>query len=114
MEKAKAEGRPAPEISMDVGLPGALRPLAAAAAAPTPPADVPEEMRKDWAERLASVPENDRPAEEAAMRAELQARLELTGRVAQLRAAQAAEREQRKAEGRATLSDRVSGLVWGK
>ncbi|EFW99579.1 hypothetical protein CMQ_7947 [Grosmannia clavigera kw1407] len=109
VELAKIEGRPAPVVSMDVGISGLP-----AAASPPIPADVPEDMRKDWAERLAGVPENERPAEEAAMRAELQARLELTGRVARLRAAQAAEREQRKAEGRATLSDRVSGLVWGK
>ncbi len=109
-ELAKAEGRPVPAakpVDFSATTPSTPSP---ATTTTSPQPEVPEDLRQQWEEKLAKVPEAERPAEEAAMRAELQARAELASRVLALRAAQAAEREQRRAEGKATLKDRVTGL----
>ena len=129
IEKAKAEGRPAPalDFATNIALPkqgaaaaatsSSSSAAAAAASAPTTPAvpiekdlTIPEDLRKQFAEKLAKLPPAERSAEEAALRAELVAHAEMSTRVTELRAAQQAAREQRKAEGKATLKDRVSGL----
>ncbi|CAK7220799.1 hypothetical protein SBRCBS47491_004311 [Sporothrix bragantina] len=121
IEKAKAEGRPAPALDFATNI--ALPKAGVAAASPTAPAvpaapavpiendlSIPEDLRKQFAEKLAKLPAAERSAEEAALRAELVAHAEMSTRVTELRAAQQAAREQRKADGKATLKDRVSGL----
>ncbi|OAA57380.1 hypothetical protein SPI_07039 [Niveomyces insectorum RCEF 264] len=119
-ELAKAEGRPVPEatdFATSLTLPAPPAPthgVTDPATSTTDVEDIPEDIRKQWDARLAKLPENERPAEEAALRAEVQARAEMAGRVTALRAAQAAERERRKTEGQATLVDRVTGLFSGK
>ncbi|KIH88583.1 hypothetical protein SPBR_07516 [Sporothrix brasiliensis 5110] len=122
VEKAKAEGRPVPAVDFasNITLPkaagqaGATTTSVTAGVASLPPIgsdpSIPEDLRKQWSEKLSKLPEAERPAEEAAMRAELAAHAEMSERVTVLRAAQAAAREQRKAEGKATIKDRVSGL----
>ncbi|KAL1894679.1 hypothetical protein Sste5346_005651 [Sporothrix stenoceras] len=122
VEKAKAEGKPVPAVDFaNIALPkvgatttanGTTSVTAAVKALPPIGSDpsIPEDLRKQWSEKLSKMPEAERPAEEAAMRAELAAHAEMSERVTELRAAQAAAREQRKAEGKATIKDRVSGL----
>lgn len=124
VEKAKAEGKPVPAVDFaNIALPkaaGAPSSAATGTASVTtavkalPPigsdTSIPEDLRKQWSEKLSKMPEAERPAEEAAMRAELAAHAEMSERVTELRAAQAAAREQRKADGKATIKDRVSGL----
>lgn len=121
VEKAKAEGKPVPAVDFaNIALPkaagtpstGATSVTTAVKALPPIGSDtsIPEDLRKQWSEKLSKMPEAERPAEEAAMRAELAAHAEMSERVTELRAAQAAAREQRKADGKATIKDRVSGL----
>lgn len=122
IEKAKAEGKPVPAYDFASGItlpktPGApaeATTSVTAAVAKLPPIgsdpSIPEDLRKQWGEKLLKMPEAERPAEEAAMRAELAAHAEMSTRVTELRQAQAAAREQRKTEGKATIKDRISGL----
>lgn len=115
VEKAKAEGRPVPalDFAANISLPKAGTSVTAAVASLPPigsDPSIPEDLRKQWGEKLLKMPEAERPAEEAAMRAELAAHAEMSTRVTELRAAQAAAREQRKTDGKVTLKDRVSGL----
>ena len=120
IEKAKAEGLPVPKLDMsgDSALPtaepGPAMATTTAASRSTTTSltirEISEDMRKQWDEKLAKLPEAERPSMEAALRAELKAHNEMAVRVHELRAAQAAEREQRKAEGKLTISDRVSGF----
>ncbi|CAK7202571.1 hypothetical protein SEUCBS139899_005295 [Sporothrix eucalyptigena] len=119
IEKAKAEGRPAPalDFATNIALPKAAAGSPSTPVAPAAPAipiekdpSIPEDIRKQFAEKLAKLPEAERSAEEAALRAELAAHAEMSTRVTELRAAQQAAREQRKADGKATIKDRVSGL----
>ncbi|CAK7271671.1 hypothetical protein SEPCBS119000_004725 [Sporothrix epigloea] len=120
IEKAKAEGRPVPalDFATNMALPkaGLTTAVTAPATAPAPAVPIendptiPEDIRKQFTEKLAKLPAAERSAEEAALRAELVAHAEMSTRVTELRAAQQAAREQRKADGKATLKDRVSGL----
>ncbi|CAK7271820.1 hypothetical protein SEPCBS57363_004818 [Sporothrix epigloea] len=118
IEKAKAEGRPAPalDFATNIALPkpdyatAAPAPLATPAVPIENDATIPEDLRKQFTEKLAKLPAAERSAEEAALRAELVAHAEMSTRVTELRAAQQAAREQRKADGKATWKDRVSGL----
>ncbi|KAI2471393.1 hypothetical protein F4781DRAFT_122725 [Annulohypoxylon bovei var. microspora] len=72
-----------------------------------------EEMAKEQQEalieRLKKVPERDRVAEEAAIRAEWHAKSEVASRVEDLWRKQDMERQQRKEKGEETMWDKLSG-----
>ncbi|KAK3393617.1 hypothetical protein B0H63DRAFT_458637 [Podospora didyma] len=132
IEKAKAEGLPAPKFPalMDKS-PAAQDARAAAAgsatAKTTPTAAVAgtkpvipgmEEpglaTLTAWKEALDKLPEAERPAEEAALRAEFRAKAEINAKVHALWQEQAKEREARKAEGKETIADKFKGLLGTK
>ena len=140
IEKAKEEGRPAPAFapisfeSQGVVSPAsaavATAPAAAAAAAPAaaapaaaaspaatatatiPVPEPPQHVLDDWKKKLDKLPEAERAAEEAALRAEHRAQAESAARIHQLWQEQAKEREARRAEGKATIGDKIKGF-WG-
>lgn len=72
------------------------------------------DAQKKWREQLEKVPEEDRQAEEEAMKAELRAKAELASQVQGLWQEQAKEREARKAEGKETVYDKVVNLIGKK
>lgn len=98
VEQAKKDGTPIP--TFDPALPKASVPRAT----PT------SELEKTWKEKLDKLPEDERVFEEAALRADLQAKSDVATNVKQLWAAQKEERETRKSEGQATLGDTFSAL----
>lgn len=103
VEEAKREGREVPAPAPFGGL--------------IPKKDVPEgpepgpETLKAWKAQLEKVPEEDRAAEEEALRAEWKAKAEMVSKIQALWQEQAKEREQRKAEGKETVMDKLKGLV---
>ncbi|KAK1636139.1 hypothetical protein BDP81DRAFT_321285 [Colletotrichum phormii] len=103
MEAAKKEGLPAPKF--DFSIPTA----APAATAHTPRPD----LETSWKEKLEQLPESERAAEEAALRADFQANVEVAKNVQKLWDEQEKEKERRKAEGKATIVDRISGTFGG-
>jgi predicted HNH restriction endonuclease len=103
IEAAKNEGRPIPVFQP-------LVPQNNGAPAPEPN----EQMKKLWEKRLEGVSEAERITEEAALRSELQVKTNVARQVKQIRDDQAIEREARKAEGKTTLMDQISGLFGGK
>ncbi|EGX92735.1 hypothetical protein CCM_04108 [Cordyceps militaris CM01] len=99
--QAKEEGRPVPVF--DSVVPKPSRPL------PTPAEDV----EKTWRDTLAKLPEAEREAEEAALRADYETKEAVARNIKDLRDATKKEREARQAAGEATLTDTLSALWSG-
>jgi len=102
IDAAKAEGRPLPTFEplipkRAVGSIGPERQL-------TP------EQQADLRARLAKVPEEERSAEEAAIRAEFRSKAEISARVHGLWEQQEKERIARKAKGEETYWDKITGV----
>lgn len=68
------------------------------------------ELQKQWKEKLDQLPEDERAAEEAALRADLQAKADVARNVKKIWDAKREEREVRRAEGQATFSDTIAAL----
>ncbi|KAM0440980.1 hypothetical protein ACHAPT_000284 [Fusarium lateritium] len=98
VEKAKAEGLPTPVF--EPALPKSKAPTVT----PT------EELQQQWKEQLEKLPEEERAMEEAALRADLQAKAEVAGSVQKIWDTQAEQRKQRQAEGNSTFGDYVAAL----
>ncbi|KHN96714.1 uncharacterized protein MAM_05270 [Metarhizium album ARSEF 1941] len=98
VEQAKKDGTPIPIF--DPALPKA----SAARVVPT------QELEKTWREKLDKLPEGERVVEEAALRADLQAKSDVSKNVKQIWATQKEEREARKANGQATFGDTLSAI----
>ncbi|KAL7939519.1 hypothetical protein V8C35DRAFT_286890 [Trichoderma chlorosporum] len=69
-----------------------------------------EELQKQWKEKLDQLPEDERAAEEAALRADLQAKADVARNVKKIWDAKREERDVRRAEGQATFSDTIAAL----
>lgn len=104
MEEAKKEGRPVPKFE----------PLI-----PKPIVRITDESRdislspqlqQKLKEQLEKVPEEERHAEEEAIKAELRAKADVAAKVQGIWAEQKREKDIRRQEGRLTVGDRVSGL----
>ncbi|OTB05619.1 hypothetical protein M426DRAFT_319610 [Hypoxylon sp. CI-4A] len=112
---AKEEGRPIPQF------PPLIPRLPTAAAErqriqqqqqiqkPIQDDELTQEQRELLRERLKKVPEEDRPTEEQAIRAEWRAKAEVASRVQDLWKKQEQERQQRKERGEETMWDKLSG-----
>lgn len=98
VEKAKADGTPIPELNLRL-------PQAKSVVAPT------EEVQKQWKEVLDKLPEDERAAEEAALRADLGLKSDLARDVRRLR--EAAKEEAKKGENQGTMWDVVRSLLGG-
>ncbi|KAJ4237108.1 hypothetical protein NW759_000229 [Fusarium solani] len=98
VEKAKAEGLPIPVF--EPAIPKSKGPTVT----PT------EELQQQWKEQLEKLPEEERAMEEAALRADLQAKAEVAGSVQKIWDTQAEQRKQRQAEGNSTFGDYVASL----
>ncbi|KAL6794927.1 hypothetical protein GGI42DRAFT_332652 [Trichoderma sp. SZMC 28013] len=101
VEKAKENGTLIP--TFDPSLPKTT----ATSAANIKPSD---ELQKQWKEKLDQLPEDERVAEEAALRADLQAKADVARNVKKIWDAKREEREVRRAEGQATFSDTIAAL----
>ncbi|KAK0731816.1 hypothetical protein B0H67DRAFT_565957 [Lasiosphaeris hirsuta] len=109
VDKAKAEGLEVPKF-------GPLIPKVAVPTDPSVPAAVtPAEPGPNteaaWKRKLEELPEQDRAAEEVALRAEYQAKAEMAVKIQTIWQEQAKEREARKAEGKETIIDRIKNVV---
>ncbi|KAI3527735.1 hypothetical protein CSPX01_16741 [Colletotrichum filicis] len=104
VEAAKKEGLPVPKFDFTIPV---AAPAAAAAHTPRP------DLETSWKEKLEQLPESERAAEEAALRADFQANVEVAKNVQKLWDEQEKEKERRKAEGKATIVDRISGTFGG-
>ncbi|OAA46940.1 hypothetical protein NOR_02576 [Metarhizium rileyi] len=98
VEQAKKDGMPIP--SFDPALPKTSTPKVV----PT------QELEKTWKEKLDKLPESERVVEEAALRADLQAKSDVASNVKQIWATQKEQREARRADGQATLGDALSAI----
>ncbi|KAF4498151.1 hypothetical protein FAGAP_5681 [Fusarium agapanthi] len=98
VDKAKAEGLPVPVFQAT--LPKAKKD----AVMPT------EELQQQWKEQLDKLPAEERVVEEAALRADLQAKAEVAGSVQKIWDTQAEQRKQRQAEGTSTFGDYIASL----
>lgn len=98
VEQAKKDGTPVPVF--DPALPKAGAPKVV----PT------QELEKTWKEKLDKLPEDERVVEEAALRADLQAKSDVAKNVKQIWATQKEARESRKADGQATFGDTLSSV----
>ncbi|KAK3341694.1 hypothetical protein B0T25DRAFT_350312 [Lasiosphaeria hispida] len=109
-DKAKAEGLELPKF-------GPLIPKAAAVPtdpsipAAVAPAEPGPNTEAAWRRKLEELPEQDRAAEEVALRAEYQAKAEMAVKIQTIWQGQAKEREARKAEGKETIIDRIKNVV---
>ncbi|KAK0762126.1 hypothetical protein N5P37_004928 [Trichoderma harzianum] len=101
VEKAKENGTLIP--TFDPSLPKTT----ATTASTIKPSD---ELQKQWKEKLDQLPEDERAAEEAALRADLQAKADVAANVKKIWDAKREEREVRRAEGQATFSDTIAAL----
>ncbi|KAI5918333.1 hypothetical protein F4810DRAFT_692674 [Camillea tinctor] len=115
VDAAKREGRPIPTFPPLMPRKHAAISAAAAAGAsqsaiaPTEEHDLTPDQQEKLKERLEKVTEEERPAEEAAYRAELHAKAELASRVQGLWEQQEKERQERRQKGQETLWDRAAG-----
>jgi hypothetical protein len=99
--KAKEQGLPVPQFD----------PVVPRVADPSfQPTD---EVKQAWAEKLKTLPEDERPAEEAALRADYAAKATVARDVRSLREAEKEERKARQAEGKGTIMDAIQNLVGG-
>ncbi|KAF5007677.1 hypothetical protein FDECE_6013 [Fusarium decemcellulare] len=98
VEKAKAEGLPIPvfEPSIPKGKSQAVAPT--------------DELQQQWKEKLEKLPVEERAAEEAALRADLQAKAEVADSVQKIWDTQAEQRKQRQAEGSSNFGDYLASL----
>ncbi|KAK0618539.1 hypothetical protein B0T17DRAFT_538190 [Bombardia bombarda] len=116
VEKAKDAGLPAPVFPplLDTAGVAAAQAAKSASAAQQPVnADdlaLPAATAAAWKEKLEKLPEDERAAEEAALRAEFRAKAEMTGKIQALWQEQAREREARLAEGSASVVDKVKNF----
>ena len=104
IEEAKKEGKPVPKFE-----PLIPKPIIKITDGEKEISMAPH-LQKQLKEQLEKVPEEERHAEEEAIKAELRAKAEVAARVQDIWAEQAREKEQRRKEGRLTIGDRVSGL----
>ncbi|RWA10168.1 hypothetical protein EKO27_g4933 [Xylaria grammica] len=102
IEAAKKEGRPIPKFA-----PLIPRPMADAV---TPEPELTPEQQETLRLKLEKVPEEDRAAEEEAIRGELRAKADVASRVQSLWQQQDLERQIRKQKGEETLWDRAAGV----
>jgi len=100
--KAKEEGLPAPVFESVVPKPkaGATK--------------VTEDVEKQWREQLAQLPEGEREAEEAALRADYQAKADVAKTMRGVYDTKKEERESRQAAGEGTFSDTIASLFGGR
>ncbi|KAK3937191.1 hypothetical protein QBC46DRAFT_320148 [Diplogelasinospora grovesii] len=120
--KAKAEGRPIPSFpplittnttktqqSATSPMPTKSTTDTSSGAAAIPQPD--QATLDAWKEKLEKLPEEERAAEEQALRAEHLVKAEMAAKILALRQEQAREREARKAEGKATIGDKITSLL---
>ncbi|KAJ0162497.1 hypothetical protein CTA2_4461 [Colletotrichum tanaceti] len=102
IEAAKKEGLPTPKFDLAIPTaPGTFE------VKPRP------DLEKSWREKLEQLPEEERVVEEAALRADLQAKAQVAKDVQKLWDEQEKEKERRKAEGKTTIVDRITGAFGG-
>jgi uncharacterized membrane-anchored protein YjiN (DUF445 family) len=104
IEEAKKEGKPVPKFEPLIPKP-IIR-----ITDETQDISLSPHLQQKLKEQLEKVPEDERHAEEEAIKAELRAKAEVAARVQDIWAEQAREKEQRRKEGKLTIGDRVSGL----
>lgn len=104
IEEAKKEGKPVPKFEPLIPKP-IIR-----IADEKEDITISPHLQQKLKEQLEKVPEEERHAEEEAIKAELRAKAEVAARVQDIWAEQAKEKEQRRKEGKLTIGDRVSGL----
>lgn len=109
IKAAKEQGLEPPELK-DLFATGKAAPVAPSGADIEPGA----ELRKTWDETLSKLPPEERAAEEAALRADLQAKAAMAKDVQKLWDEQAAERKARENQGAATMMDRVANMFGSK
>lgn len=102
VEQAKKDGTPLPVF--ELVLPKAKVDI------PTPT----ENVAKQWKAQLDRLPEDERALEEAALRADLQAKSEMAKHFKAALDTQKEDRTARISEGRATLVDRLASMLTGK
>lgn len=103
IEVAKKEGREIPKLEPVFTAPASARD------AEMPPLS--EDARRKWKEALEKLPEEDRAAEEEAMKAELRAKAQMVSQIQGLWQEQAEERKARKEHGKETVTDKISSFV---
>ncbi|KAK6820576.1 hypothetical protein PG990_012563 [Apiospora arundinis] len=109
IEAARAEGRPVPKFQPLVPRQPVLGQATTAAATH----ELTEEQQAMLKERLAKVDEQDRTAEEMAIRAEIRARQDAAARLQGIYKEQELERQRRKEMGEETTWDKVVGTFKG-
>ncbi|KAH7027681.1 uncharacterized protein B0I36DRAFT_327631 [Microdochium trichocladiopsis] len=102
IDAAKAEGRPLPTFEPLIPK-QAVRSIG-------PERQLTPDQQADLRARLLKVPEEERAAEEAAIRAEFRSKAEISARVHGLWEQQEKERIARKAKGEETVWDKVTGV----
>lgn len=102
VQKAKADGTPIPVFESVLPKPKGeiVRPN--------------EELEKQWKEKLDKLPEDERAAEEAALRADLQIKSDVAKNVKSIWDSKKEEREARQASGQGTFGDTITSLFGGK
>lgn len=123
IEKAKAEGRPVPAFpslfeTHKYPIPPTKMsgPQATAGGAGTEPGgkdpyEPSQAIVDSWQEKLSQLPETERVAEEEALRAEHRAKTIMAKNLQELWNEQSKEREQRRAEGRETIGDKIKRVL---
>ncbi|KAK1780556.1 hypothetical protein QBC45DRAFT_440867 [Copromyces sp. CBS 386.78] len=125
IEKCKAEGRPVPAFpslfensTYQIPVyPTKSQPAAATSAAGTgepgkqDPYEPSQAIVESWQEKLAGLPETERMAEEEALRAEHRAKAIMAKNLQELWNEQSKEREQRRAEGKETIGDKIKRVL---
>ncbi|KAK8072424.1 hypothetical protein PG996_005772 [Apiospora saccharicola] len=109
VEAARAEGRPIPKFQPLVP----RQPVLGQATAIAAKDELTEEQQAMIKERVAKVDEQDRMAEEMAIRAEIRARQDAAARLQGIYKEQELERQRRKEMGEATTWDKVVGTFKG-
>jgi hypothetical protein len=106
IEAAKAEGRPVPKFAP-------LIPKKPMVSSPMPEPELTLEQQETLKRRLEKVPEEDRPTEAEAYKAEERVKTEIAGRLKGIWDQQEAERQARKDTGQQTTWDKVMGTIRG-
>ncbi|RDA86022.1 hypothetical protein CP532_4692 [Ophiocordyceps camponoti-leonardi (nom. inval.)] len=104
VEKAKKDETPLPVF--EIIIPKSKSP--SSKSSPTP------EEEQAWSRKLNDLPEEERAIEEAALRADFQAKADVASTVKELRRAQKEGREARMAQGKGTVFDSLAGLFWNE
>lgn len=103
VQRAKDEGLPIPVFDPVVPK------VSAAATMPQPP----KEVLSAWEQKLEKLSPDERPAEEAALRAEYLAKTAVAKTVKEMRDAERGERKARQAQGRGTIIDNINAVFGG-